>query len=154
MSMLMVKELDLIKQFRDLSLVCEGTPNSVKLGMLKLTSGILEEIREGQKADVELIDKLTLINQGKGGEFRVDKNGILKFGDRVCVPNFSELRKNILEEGHRSGLSIHPGATKMYHDLKKLLWWHGMKKEIAEFVNSYLTCQKSKIEHLKPSGFM
>ena len=44
MSMLMVRELDLVEQFRDLSLVCENTPNSVKLGMLKLTSGILEEI--------------------------------------------------------------------------------------------------------------
>src|SRR4051812_9767052 len=147
MSMLMVKELDLIEQFRDLILVCEGTPTSVKLGMLKLTSGILEEIREGQKADVGLIDKLTLVNQGKTSEFRVDENGILRFGDRVCVPDVDELRKRILEEGHRSGLSIHPGATKMYHDLKKLFWWPGMKKEIAEFVYSCLTCQKSKIEH-------
>jgi len=32
---LMVKELELIKQFRDLSLVCELTPESVKLMMLK-----------------------------------------------------------------------------------------------------------------------
>lgn len=52
MSMLMVRELELIEQFRDISLVCEETPNSVKLGMLKLTSGILEEIIEGQKTDV------------------------------------------------------------------------------------------------------
>ena len=29
----------------------------------------------------------------------------------------------ILEEGHRSGLSIHPGANKMYQDLKKNFWW-------------------------------
>ena len=34
MSMLMVRELDLVKQFKDLSLVCDNTPNSVKLGML------------------------------------------------------------------------------------------------------------------------
>src|SRR3954462_5617545 len=102
MSMLMARELDLIEQFRDLSLVYEGTPVSVKLGMLKLTIGILEEIREGQRADVELMDKLTLINQGKGGEFRIDENGISRFGIRVCVPNAAELRKSILEEGHRS----------------------------------------------------
>ena len=44
MSMLMVCELELIEQFRDMSLVCEETLNSVKLGMFKLTSGILEEI--------------------------------------------------------------------------------------------------------------
>jgi len=39
---LMVKELELIEQFRDLSLVCELTPESVKFGMLKLTGNILE----------------------------------------------------------------------------------------------------------------
>ncbi|KAI5436678.1 hypothetical protein KIW84_022983 [Lathyrus oleraceus] len=154
MSMLMVKELDLIEQFRDLSLVCESTHNSVKLGMLKLTSGILDEIREGQKSDVLLVDKLTLVNQGQGGEFRVDENSVLRFGNRVCIPDVTELKKSILEEGHRSGLSIHPGATKMYHDLKKLFWWPGMKREIASFVYSCLTCQKSKIEHQKPSGLM
>jgi len=47
MSTLMVKELELIEQFRDLSLVCELTPESVNLGMLKLTSNILEEIKRG-----------------------------------------------------------------------------------------------------------
>src|ERR1044072_4757161 len=69
MSMLMVREWELLEQFRDLSLVYETTPNSVKLGMLKLTSGILEEIRNGQKSDVGLVDKMTLINQGQGGGF-------------------------------------------------------------------------------------
>jgi len=58
MSALMVKELELIEQFRDLSLVCEFTPESVKLGMLKLTSNILEEIKVGQKEDLELVDRV------------------------------------------------------------------------------------------------
>jgi len=49
MSALMVKELELIEQYRDLSLVCELTSNGVKLGILKLTSNILEEIKNGQK---------------------------------------------------------------------------------------------------------
>src|ERR1044072_309580 len=35
MSMLMVRELDLVEKSRDLSLACENTFNSVKLGMLK-----------------------------------------------------------------------------------------------------------------------
>lgn len=41
MSTLMARELDLIKKFKDLSLVFEFTSQSVKLGMLKLTSDIL-----------------------------------------------------------------------------------------------------------------
>ena len=52
-----------------MSLVCEETSSRVKIGMLKLTSGILDRIREGQKSDLSLVDKLTLINQDRGGGF-------------------------------------------------------------------------------------
>lgn len=63
--MLMVRELELLEQFRDMSLVCQETSNSVKLGMLKLSRGIMGEIREGQKIDLGLVDCQVLINQGK-----------------------------------------------------------------------------------------
>lgn len=42
MLMLMVRELDLIEQFQYLSLVCEMTSSSVRLGIMKLISSILE----------------------------------------------------------------------------------------------------------------
>ncbi|XP_050890695.1 uncharacterized protein LOC127096125 [Lathyrus oleraceus] len=58
----------------------------------------------------------------------IDENGMIRFRDRICVPDVPELKKSILEEGHRSGLSIHLGATKMYQDLKKIFEWSGMKK--------------------------
>jgi len=63
-----------------------------------------------------------------------------------------ELRKMILEEGHGSNLSIHPGATMMYQDLKMMFWWPNMKREVIEFVYACLVCQKAKIEHQRPSG--
>jgi hypothetical protein len=154
MSTLMAKEIELIEQFRDFSLVCKVTTNSVKLGMLQLTSGILEEIRAGQKVDLKLIDLLELIKQGKAIDFEVDGNGTMRFQGRVCVPDVPELEKRILEEGHRSNLSIHPGATKMYQDLKGMFWWPGMKKEVANFAYACLTCQKSKVEHQKPIGLL
>jgi len=91
----------------------------MKLGMLKMKSNILEEIKNGHKDDLELVDRVVLVNQGKGVDFRLDENGVLMFRDRVCVPDVPELKKRILDEGHRSSLSIHPGATKMYQDLKK-----------------------------------
>jgi len=76
MSALMVKELELIEQFRDLSFVSELTPDGVRLGMLKLTSNILEEIKKGHK----------------GVDFRLDQNGVLMFRDRVCVPDVPQLK--------------------------------------------------------------
>ncbi|XP_050915449.1 uncharacterized protein LOC127130492 [Lathyrus oleraceus] len=79
MSMMMVRELGLIEQFRDMSLVCEETHNNVKLGMLKLTTGILEDIRKDQKVNLGLIDLLVIINQGKRGDFIINENGVMRF---------------------------------------------------------------------------
>ncbi|XP_073219904.1 uncharacterized protein [Cicer arietinum] len=117
-----VKHSELLEQFRDLSLVCEVTPKSIKLGMLKVTSGLLEEIEKNQKLDLYLLDKLQSIDQGREPDFKIGVDGILRFKERICVPDVEELRKMILEEGHRSCLSIPPGATKMqksYHDKRK-----------------------------------
>ncbi|MCI36777.1 hypothetical protein A2U01_0058000, partial [Trifolium medium] len=122
--------------------------------MLKLTNPFLEEVKECQKRDHKLMEKLAFIKEGKENDFGIDENGVVRYRGRVCVPDVSELKKMILEEGHRSGLSIHPDITKMYQDLKKLLLWPGMKKQISEFVYACLICQKSKIEHQKPSGLL
>ncbi|MCI81857.1 hypothetical protein A2U01_0103131, partial [Trifolium medium] len=54
------------------------------------------------------MEKLVLINEGKEIDFGVDENGVVRYLGRVCVPDVPELRKMILEEGHLSGLSIHP----------------------------------------------
>lgn len=81
-----------------------------------------------------------LINQGKRDDFRINENGVIRFRGRVCLPNVPDLKKSIIEEGCRSGMSIYPSATKMYQDLKKIFWWKRMKKEIAEFVYAFLTC--------------
>ncbi|MCI46867.1 polynucleotidyl transferase ribonuclease H fold, partial [Trifolium medium] len=93
MSSLMAKELDLIEEFRDLSLVYEVTPRSVRLGMLKLTNPFLEKIKECQKRDHKLMEKLVLIREGKETDFGVDGNGVVRYRGRVCVPDVPELRK-------------------------------------------------------------
>jgi hypothetical protein len=83
-------------------------------GFLKLALPLTQLIREGHKSDVKLVDYIELISQGKEVDFKVDENGVMRFHNRVCIPNFLELKRRIMEEGHRSSLSIHPRATKMY----------------------------------------
>src|SRR4030067_1764789 len=55
MSAMMVKEFELLEQFRDVSLVCELAPQSVMLGMLKINNEFLSDIREAKKVDVKLV---------------------------------------------------------------------------------------------------
>ncbi|MCI70325.1 hypothetical protein A2U01_0091588, partial [Trifolium medium] len=73
-----------------------------------MTNPFLEEIKECQKRDKKLTEKLVFIREGKGNDFGVDENEVVRYRGRVCVPDVPELRKMLLEEGHRSGLSIHP----------------------------------------------
>jgi len=140
MSSMMVKEFELLEQFRDLSLVYKLSPQSVKLGMLKIDNEFLTSIKEAQKEDVKFVDLLIDSNQTEDSDFKVDDQGVLRFRGRVCIPDNDEMKKMILEESHRSSLSIHLGATKMYQDLKKLFWWSGLKRDVAQFVYSCLIC--------------
>jgi hypothetical protein len=54
--------------------------------MLKLTNHFIEEIKEGERVDLKLVGRMTLINQEK----EVD----IKF----CVLDLPELKRRILEE--------------------------------------------------------
>ena len=62
--------------------------------------------------------------------------------------------KKIMTEAHSSRYFIHPGSTKMYQDLKDMYWWNDMKKSIVEFVAECPNCQRVKVEHQKPGGYM
>ncbi|KAJ9541425.1 hypothetical protein OSB04_027931 [Centaurea solstitialis] len=83
-----------------------------------------------------------------------DSRGLLTRHGRVWVPFAGGARQTLLEEAHKSRFSIHPGATKMYRDLRVDYWWPGMKREVARYVESCLTCLKVKAEHQRPHGKM
>ena len=42
---------------------------------------------------------------------------VFGIGERVVIPQSTDLREEILKEFHYSRFSIHPGGMKMYHDL-------------------------------------
>ncbi|GJU25244.1 retrotransposon protein, putative, ty3-gypsy subclass [Tanacetum coccineum] len=87
-------------------------------------------------------------------EFRVDDDGILWQGTKLCVPEDPTLREALMTEAHSSPFSIHPGSTKMYHDLKQHFWWSGMKRDVATFVSKCFSCQQVKIAHQRVSGLL
>ncbi|GJV67666.1 ribonuclease H-like domain-containing protein [Tanacetum coccineum] len=59
-----------------------------------------------------------------------------------------------MNEAYKSKYFVHPGADKMYYDLRDRYWWPGMKKDIAVCVSKCLTCLKVKAEHQRPSGLL
>ena len=149
---LMIKESELLESFRDMKLQFELKPKFIRCSTLVISSEFLSLIREKQARDVSLQKVKELLGSDQTKEFALGSDGVLRFKGKVCVPDDAELRRLVLEEGHKSRLSLHPSMTKMYQDLTENFWWQGMKKEVAQFVSACLTCQKAKVEHQKPGG--
>ena len=45
--------------------------------------------------------------------------GSLQYRGWVVVPQLTDMREEILREFHCSRFVVHPGGTKMYHDLRR-----------------------------------
>lgn len=60
-------------------------------------------------------------------EFRV-VNKVLRFRNRVCIPQDNELRTQFLTKMHSAFYNAYPKSVKIYRDLKTAYWWFDMKK--------------------------
>ncbi|GJY53739.1 putative reverse transcriptase domain-containing protein [Tanacetum coccineum] len=65
-----------------------------------------------------------------------------------------DVRMVILNEAHKSRYFVHPGADNMYHDLRDMYWWPGMKRDISIYISKCLICAKVKAKHQRPSGLL
>jgi hypothetical protein len=113
-----------------------------------------DQIRKTQYTDQDLMKIRKHTGENKAPDFRVDAKGTLWYKNRICVPKEGKFRQIIMNEAHNSAYSIHPGATKMYMDLKERYWWNGMKADVAQFVAHCDICQRVKAEHQKPAGLL
>nr|GFB14503.1 putative reverse transcriptase domain-containing protein [Tanacetum cinerariifolium] len=119
---------------------------------LRIKPDLISQIKGAQKEDSEI---WTIVeNLNKQVEFHLDDDNVLWQDTRLVVPNDATLREALLTEAHSSPFSVHPGSTKMYHDLKQYFWWSGMKRDVATFVSKCLICQQVKIEHQRASGLL
>ena len=82
----------------------------------------------------------------------MDASGAVRFRGRLCVPQRSQVKEDILKEAHCARYTVHPGENKMYQDPKKTYWWKRMKIDVAKYVASCGICQRVKAEHKSPAG--
>ena len=94
------------------------------------------------------------VKKGEKSDFNLGINGVLWFQNRIVVAKDAGLKREILEETHRSRYTVHPAGNKMHQNLKNLYWWENMKKEIAQFVQTCLICWQVKTEHQKSSSLL
>ncbi|GJU01010.1 putative reverse transcriptase domain-containing protein [Tanacetum coccineum] len=129
-------------------------PRRVRAMSITIHSGLKTKILEAQGEASKDLKAPAEWLRGLETHFERRDDGGIYFFDRIWIPSVGGVRKLIMDEAHTSRYSIHPGADKMYYDLRDLYWWPGMKRDVAEYVSRCLTCSKIKAEHQKPSGLL
>uniref|UniRef100_A0A2N9FHE6 CCHC-type domain-containing protein n=1 Tax=Fagus sylvatica TaxID=28930 RepID=A0A2N9FHE6_FAGSY len=144
------KGIELINDFNCSIEYHPGKANVVADALSRKLSGQLACLLTTQKHILADLEKLGIEVRASG----TDEKRVLRHGNRLCVPTCGDFRKRIMEEAHSTPYTVHPGATKMYRDVKAVFWWIGMKNDIAKFVADCLTCQQVKAEHQRPGGLL
>ncbi|GJY40281.1 putative reverse transcriptase domain-containing protein [Tanacetum coccineum] len=126
-------------------------PKRVRAMNMTLQSIIKDRVLAAQ---TEASDESAGLQRGLDEMIELRNDGALYYLDQIWVPLKGDVTTLIMDEAHMSKYSVHPGADKMYYDLRDRYWWLGMKKDIAIYVSRCLTCLKVKDEHQRPSGLL
>ena len=87
-------------------------------------------------------------------EYTQNQKGLILFKKRLYIFNVKYLKKEILDEYHKQPYSRHPGYHKILTALKRIFFWPGMKKYVAEYLARCMECQLVKVEHQHPAGIL
>jgi len=120
-------------------------------------TSLIQRIREEQLKDEKLL-KIAEELRGQGrpnsAGYYLAEDGTLVINGRITVSKGQGLRDEILRIAHHSLLSIHPGSSKMYRDVRRYYHWPGMKRSVAQWVAQCATCQQVKVEHQVSGGLL
>ncbi|GJY53848.1 putative reverse transcriptase domain-containing protein [Tanacetum coccineum] len=104
-------------------------PKRVRAMNMTLQSSIKDMILAAQN---EACDESAGLKKGLDEMIEHRSDGDLYYLDRIWIPLEGDVRTLIMDEAHNSKYFVHPGADKMYYDLRDRYWWPGMKKDIAQ----------------------
>src|SRR3954463_16726441 len=122
---------------------------------LAVEPDLVSSIKTIQGGDSEVHKIKRDLEEGKPSFFTIADDGALYFKGRLVVPCAEknlDMTQEVMKEAHDTPLSIHPGSTKMYQDIRQRFWWSNMKQDIARYVAECDVCRRIKAEHQRPAG--
>ncbi|GJX84485.1 putative reverse transcriptase domain-containing protein [Tanacetum coccineum] len=106
-------------------------PKRVRAMAMIIQSGVKRKTLAAQseafKQENVLVEGLHVLDQQM--ERKEDES--LYFMHHIWVPLVGGVRTIIMDEAHKTRYSVHSEADKMFHDLRDMYWWSGIKRDIA-----------------------
>ena len=90
--------------------------------------------------------------QGKPNEPYSINEGFLLHGSRLCV--VKDLCEKVMYESHSPPYSRHCCIQPTTQAIETYFYWPSMKKDIQDYVNECIICQKVKYDRGKNSGLL
>ncbi|GJW88458.1 putative nucleotidyltransferase, ribonuclease H [Tanacetum coccineum] len=132
----------------------QGKPRRVRAMTMTIQPGVRGMILAAQSEAFKHKNVFAERLHGLDQQMERKEDESLYFMDRIWVPLVGGVRTMIMDEAHKTKYYVHHGADKMYHDLRDMYWWPGMKRDITTYVSTCLTCSKVKAKHQRPSGLL
>jgi hypothetical protein len=66
---------------------------------------------------------------------------LVTYKGRLYIPKFDGLNRFMMDELHKRPYTSHLGYPKMITSTRKLFYWLGLKKDIADYLTKCLECQ-------------
>ncbi|GJT42628.1 putative reverse transcriptase domain-containing protein [Tanacetum coccineum] len=98
-------------------------PKQVRAMSMTIQSSIKEKLLAAQNEAIKEENAPAEMLRGLDQQMKKKEDGGLYFMDRIWIPLIGDLRTMIMDEEHNTRYSIHPGADKMYYDLRDMYWW-------------------------------
>nr|GEY27251.1 putative reverse transcriptase domain-containing protein [Tanacetum cinerariifolium] len=104
----------------------------VRVTNMTIQSSIKDRILAAQNKASEVVDALTEMLRGHK-QMKRRSDGAWYNLDRIWVPLTGDMRTLIMDEAYKSNYSVHPGADKMYYDLRDMPFGLLQQLEILEW---------------------
>jgi hypothetical protein len=118
-----------------------------KAKQLTSTIPFLDKVREGYNHD-------PWFSQPENVQMFTQVAGVHTLKDAIALPDYADLRQQVLAECHDAPYSAHPGRENTLKLVKQLFWWPNMAQDVAKYVKSCLSCQRNKHRNLLPAGLL
>ncbi|KAL4025841.1 hypothetical protein IC575_014247 [Cucumis melo] len=151
---LITKQTPLLRDFERAEIAVSIGEVTLRLAQLSVQPTLRQKIIVTQLNDLYLVEKRCMVETGQGENFSISSDDGLMFEGRLCVPEDSVVKTELLSEAQSSPFTMHLGSTKMYQDLRSVYWWRNMKREVADFVSRCLVCQQVKVPRQRPVGLL
>ncbi|KAL0546377.1 hypothetical protein IC582_016285 [Cucumis melo] len=151
---LITKQASLLRDFERVEIAVAVGEVTSQFAQLSVQPTLRQRIIVAQLNDPYLVEKRRLVETGQGEDFSISSDDGLTFKGRLCVPEDSAVKTELLIEAHSSPFTMHPRSTKMYRDLRSVYWWRNMKREVADFISRCLVCQQVKAPKQWPAGLL